>query len=265
MFQVFMRIMRVLLITVGCLCAFIGIGAWSMPRNEILFMRYQRTDVDVVRLDVLHRLTVNMTRREGYDGTPTWSPDGRLIAFTSDRSGPLSVYVMDSRGKQVRSVIPVQDGAAFSSRWSADGQRLYFFRIIAGREDIFQVNLDGSNFRQVTDVDARNSIRQELDIDPLHLNSTVSPDGRYYLYVMYREGEWGIYISEGAGGEPEHLADAGQQYTDTPAWSGDGHQVTFVALTEGGYDLFRVPAQPGATAEQLTRDTAQESYPSWRP
>lgn len=265
MFQVVTRILRVLVIAIGCLAAFVGIGTWLMPRSEVLFTRYYRIDVDVVRLDVLHRLTVNMTRREGYDGTPTWSPDGRLIAFTSDRTGPLSVYVMDSRGKEVRSVIPVQDGAAFSSRWSADGQRLYFFRFVGGREDIYQVNLDGSGFRQVTDVGARDSIRRELDIDPMRLNSAVSPDGRYYLYVMYRGGKWGIYMSDGAAGDPEHLADAGRQYTDPPAWSSDGRQVTFVALTDGGYDLFRVPAQPGSTAEQLTRDPAQEAYPSWRP
>jgi len=265
MFQVVARSTGLWLVSLLFLSAFVAVGTWLMPRSEILFTRYDRTEVDVVRLDVLHRLTVNMTRRQGYDGTPTWSPDGRLIAFTSDRAGPLNVYVMDSRGRQTRSVIPVRDGAAFSSRWSADGRRLYFFRFVGGREDIYQIDLDGSNYRQVTEINARDSIRRELDFDPQRLNSTVSPNGRYYLYVMFRSGQWGIYMSDGALGEPIHLADAGQQYLDPPAWSRNGEQVTFVALMDGRYDLFRVPAQPGSAVERLTRDAAQEAHASWRP
>ncbi len=265
MLRLFSRFVIGLAIAPAVLFGWIETAGLVLPRNEIIYARYDRTEVDIFRLDVMHRLAVNITRRQGYDGTPSWSPDGRLIAFTSDRAGPLSVYVMDSRGKEVRSIVPVELGVAFSARWSSDGQRLYFFRSAAGRDDIYQVDLDGSNFQQITALDARDSIRRDLDMDPQRLNSSVSPDGRYYLYVMFRAGDWGIYMAEGAGGEARHLADAGQQYTDPPTWSADGEQVTFVALTESGFDLFSVPSEPGSIVTRLTQDRAQEAYPSWRP
>jgi TolB protein len=243
----------------------IALASAMMPRSEIIFTRYDRIEVDIYRMDTLHRAMINMTPREGYDGSPSWSPNGELIAFTSDRAGALNVYIMDSLGRNVRAVTTTSDGAAFSSRWSSDGRRLYFFRFVAGREDVYQVNIDGTNFHRVTEVETRENIRRELDLDPNHLNSTISPDGRHSLYLMFRSGGWGIYMSNNDDKTPQHLANTGQQYNEPPAWSPDSERVLFVALTESGNDLFVVPATPGTSAIRLTQDHAQEAYVSWRP
>jgi TolB protein len=46
----------------------------------------------------------NLTRNPGLDGSPSWSPDGRRIAFVSDREGRLEAHVMNADGSGQRSL-----------------------------------------------------------------------------------------------------------------------------------------------------------------
>jgi Tol biopolymer transport system component len=118
---------------------------------------------------------------------PSLSPDGRKIAFTSDRDGNLEVYVMNSDGGHVRRITDIQhdptreedeaglntcadsldngdDGVADASdrdcfamdeypTWSPDGQWIAFHSDRDGDFDIYIVRPDGSDLRQLTDND----------------------------------------------------------------------------------------------------------------
>jgi TolB protein len=65
----------------------------------------------------------NLTDDPGEDFDPDWSPDGKLIAFASDRTGEPEVYVMDPDGDNVRQLTT---GGGLSPRWSHDGARIAF-------------------------------------------------------------------------------------------------------------------------------------------
>jgi Tol biopolymer transport system component len=75
----------------------------------------------VVRLDGrdLHRVTA-LPR---YNGTPAWSPDGKRVAFTSDRSDRYTLYTMSTDGGDVMGLTSWPSGYA---RWSPDGARVLF-------------------------------------------------------------------------------------------------------------------------------------------
>jgi TolB protein len=114
-----------------------------------------------------------LTTTPGYDAEATISPDGRKIVFTSLRDGDLDLYVMDTDGKNVKRLTDElgYDGGAFFSR---DGKQIVYRayhpqtpeeiktykehlaqnEIVPTTLEIFVMNADGTNKRQVTHLNA---------------------------------------------------------------------------------------------------------------
>ena len=67
----------------------------------------------------------NISHDPAFDGWPMWSPDGRQIAFASNRNTSYQVFVMDADGGNVRLVANT-DGRATAPVWTPDGSALYF-------------------------------------------------------------------------------------------------------------------------------------------
>ena len=84
---------------------------------------------------------VQLTSIGAYSGSPTWSPDGRQIAFDCNEPGHWEIYVMSARGGKPRRLT---HGTADSAvpRWSRDGKWLYFRSVRSGEksdmEDAFR-------------------------------------------------------------------------------------------------------------------------------
>ena len=100
---------------------------------------------------------VKLTDSKAFNGDAGWSPDGRKIAFDSDRAnlpGRQEIHVMDSDGTNVRRVTTLPADAMFdlAPRFSPDGRRLVFTRYITdpGRSVLFTVRVDGGGLKQLT-------------------------------------------------------------------------------------------------------------------
>ncbi len=91
----------------------------------------------------------NLTNNPADNGAPAWSPDGKLIAFTSNRDGHPQVYVMNADGNAVRRVSQstVSD---FSPTWSPDGKWIAFASTRNGSTDVYMMDLNGNNVTQLT-------------------------------------------------------------------------------------------------------------------
>jgi Tol biopolymer transport system component len=81
---------------------------------------------------------------------PTVSPDGRSIAFTSDRDGDDDIYVMAADGAGQRNVTANTDHDDNPS-WAPDGTRIAFSSDRSGKNEIYVMNIDGTDVRQITD------------------------------------------------------------------------------------------------------------------
>lgn len=68
---------------------------------------------------------VNLTRNPAADRDGQWSPDGRQIAFASDRDGDYDIYVMEADGSDVRQLTN-DPGDDTDPSWSPDGSRIVF-------------------------------------------------------------------------------------------------------------------------------------------
>jgi Tol biopolymer transport system component len=125
---------------------------------------------DIYESDMQGRIQRNLTQSLGYDAEGSWSPDGRLIAFASnrhayaqelspeqrkifehDQSYFMDIYIMnaDGTGLQRLTTTPGYDGGPF---FSPDGQRLVWRRFSAdgATAEVWSMGIDGSDQRQIT-------------------------------------------------------------------------------------------------------------------
>jgi Tol biopolymer transport system component len=92
---------------------------------------------------------LRLTNNPADDSTPVWSPDGKMIAFTSTRDGTPQVYMMKADGSSVRRV---SDGKAgnFSPSWSPDGNWIAFTSSRDGPPNIFIMDVHGGYLQRIT-------------------------------------------------------------------------------------------------------------------
>lgn len=95
---------------------------------------------------------VNLTNSSTFrDITPKWSPDGKRIAFASNRTGRFEIYIMDPNGTNVMQITNGLGTVNAFPNWSPDGSKIAFIsnRTAAVRE-LFVMNADGTNVQQLT-------------------------------------------------------------------------------------------------------------------
>jgi Tol biopolymer transport system component len=91
----------------------------------------------------------NLTNHPADDSTPIWSPDGKLIAFTSNRDGKPQIYVMNADGSNLRKVSQ-GDFPDFSPTWSPDGNWIAFASVRNNSTDIYMMDVNGGNVTRLT-------------------------------------------------------------------------------------------------------------------
>lgn len=113
----------------------------------------------------------------GHD--PTLSPDGKLICYTGDVQGGVSVFVMNYNGSNKRRVVEATSpvGATFPN-WSPDSKEIVYSFPVGDALELFVINVDGSNNHQLT--------RTGMICTP----SAWSPDGRWISFRLTDERYW---------------------------------------------------------------------------
>ena len=194
-----------------------------------------------------------LTTHEGSDEEPSWSPDGRKIAFRSDRSGNFDIWVMDADGGQQQQLTTHESGD-FSPCWSPDGQRIAFASEKIGNignRDIWVMDADGGNMRQIT---AHNA----LDSAP-----SWSPDGKKIAFYSDRSGNRDIWVMDANGGNLQKLTTY-KCSGSSPSWSPDGRKIAFYSTRSGNYDIWVMDAN-GGNLQKLTTHDAIDYSPEWSP
>jgi len=192
------------------------------------------------------RITVSRT----LNINPSWSPDGRAIAYTSYRRGGGQIFVshifqalMDELTKGERV------GENWLPAWSPDGSKLCFTSTRDGNSEIYVMNSDGSNVRRLTR-------HPGIDISP-----TWSPTGTQIAFVSDRGGDPHIYVMDADGvGTPQRLT---SEYSDRPTWSpAPYNEIAFSARTGPGNDI-KVIDLATRQIRQLTFGEGTNESPTW--
>jgi Tol biopolymer transport system component len=201
------------------------------------------------------RLTDNLNQ----DKSPAWSPDGRRIAFTSDRDGNSEIYVMNEDGT---GVIRVTDNPAFDwePSWSPDGRHITFTSNRDGNWEIYSTLVPSSN----AEASADDSHVVRLTNNPAYdWQPAWSPDGKSIAFTSDREGHWQVYAMSADGSNVARLTHTSADDRD-PAWSPDGQYLAFVSTRDRAWEIYTMRADGSGVARQTKTTTINQS-PSWSP
>jgi dipeptidyl aminopeptidase/acylaminoacyl peptidase len=200
-----------------------------------------------------------LTRNPSLDGFPTWSPDGRRIAFVSTRDGATDIYVMNANGSDQQRLTdsPAFDGGP---AWSPDGQRIAFRSDRSGHPEIYVMDADGSNPTRLTD-------NPGWDGSP-----TWSPDGRRIAFASIPEPTLipgtGHRTSQVYAMDPDGSNQARVTRTSAadgaPDWSPDGRRIAFDSDLEGSFQIHAINPS-GTNLMRLTDSPAVDGGPAWSP
>ena len=178
--------------------------------------------------------------------SPTVSPDGNYVFFTSFQNGTPHIWRINADGSNLKQITS-GDSANYLPTCSADGQWITFMSTRSGKDCLWKVSVDGGEPVQLTDKPASRAF--------------FSPDGKQIACGYFVEGAkppWKVAIVPFAGGPPVKLLDIPPSVNLWAGlwWTSDASAFTYVNVQNGVGNLWRQPVD-GSEPVQITKFSSQ--------
>jgi TolB protein len=230
--------------------------------TKLVFVGKARADAfkQIYMADFDGTNVVQLTSAKAPHLSPSWSPDGRFVTYTSFEDGNPDLYIYEvATGK--RRKLSGRKGINSGANWSHNGKVIAFTGSVEGDAEIYTLMPDGSKTKAL--------IRGSgLDVDP-----TFSPDGKWMAFVSGRFGNPHIFRAElkwESDSDVRVVSDKRLTYAGwynaTPAWSPESDKICFAGYDRDidRFDLFLM--NPDGTAlERLTIRMGDNERPSFSP
>lgn len=153
---------------------------WSPDGSQIVYENWSEgNSFDIYLMDSDGSNQRSLVATSARELLANWSPDGSKIVFVSDKDGKDEIYIMDLR---TESTTKITNNFKFATapEWSSDGTRIAFVSDTggAGRSQIFTMNIDGTNVRQLTN----------YNIDNFDGGPTWCPDNSCIIFMRFVKG-----------------------------------------------------------------------------
>jgi Tol biopolymer transport system component len=169
------------------------------------------------------------TTRE--DSRGAWSPDGKSIAFNSDRAGDMNIWLFSLTDASSRQLTTGR-GGDFQPNWSPDGKKIAFFSSRSGSPNIWEVEVATGVTRPLT---ANGGV---------NVNPFFSPDGTRLAFQSDQSGRLEVWVAKADGSVSHRLTNTGVT-GHFMRWSEDGREVIFRCICGGKPATMRVPVDGG--------------------
>ncbi|MDQ6892582.1 MAG: protein kinase [Acidobacteriota bacterium] len=203
---------------------------------------------------------VEVTNDTALDWSPTWSPDGNFLYFSSNRGGTMNLWrvkIDEKSGRVLAPPEPMTTPSLWSGEmsFSRDGKRVAYASL-DWRSTLLKVAFDP---------EAEKTVGPPLPVfkstQPIR-DHQVSPDGEWVAFGQ-TGGQEDIFVSRMDGKETRRLTDDG--FRDRgPAWSPDGTRLAFYSDRSGTYQVWEIRPD-GSGLVQWTSFKGSANFPIWSP
>jgi serine/threonine protein kinase/Tol biopolymer transport system component len=187
------------------------------PQGDRVALQIDTGVNDVWVLDLARGIRTRLTFGPVSNTFPVWSPDGKWIAYTSDRNGHSLILRKPSDGSGAEELLLTDEQVALPTDWSRDGKYLIYTRgAVGSNSDIWALPLEGDRKPWLVLSHAANSFSAQ---------GHLSPDGHWLAYTSTESGTPNVYVVAFRGGQ-------GKWQVSTiegahPQWSRDGKEFYF--------------------------------------
>jgi TolB protein len=209
------------------------------PGRELLVCTFRTGDA--------RNLTRSPKSKERY---PSWSLDGKRVAFNSDRDGAFNLYVVDADGSNLKQLTHEKKGVeAGMQSWTADGRWIYFGLFGRPKPMMCRISPDGSGFQEIGE-----------GIDP-----AVSPDGKTIVFATALDDGHHLNAMDADGSHRRQLTAKGNTFAGMHAcWTPDGKTILYADRVGDALEIFAI-SPDGSNARQLTKLGQAATSPSVSP
>ena len=237
----------------------------AVPQAQIVFSSHRDGNWEIYVMDTDGKNQRRLTNNDFDEWEPSWSPDGKHIAFTASEDRVVDqhpqIYVMDADGGNLRKLTK-NPFPEWDPSWSPDGKRIAFTADVNWHTNIYEIDADGQNLRRLGQ-------DEQMGKDP-----SWSPDGKHIAFVSIRGKDgWDndIYVMDADGKNQRRLTNNDFDEWD-PSWSPDGERIVFSSVRDGHVDAngwltaeIYVMDADGRNLRRLTNNDFDDRYPSWSP
>ncbi len=224
-------------------------GEKGVAQTRIAFVSaMSRTAKEIYVMDYDGAGPSALTGNQSINLSPRWSPDGRLLAYTSYRNGNPDLFVLNFDSGR-RDVLSAQPGLNATPGWSPDGQWLALAMSASGGTNLFLMPKNGGTAKPLTTGPA-------ISVSP-----SFSPNGRQITFNSDRGGTPQIYVMDVDGSNLRRITFQGT-YNASPRWSPRGEKIVFMCRF-GGNQICLI--NPDSSALQQLTSVGNNEEPTWSP
>ena len=198
------------------------------PQGDRIVLQLDSGQSDIWVIDVARGVRTRLTFGPVQNAFPVWSPDGKWIAYNSDRNGHANIYRKLSDGSGPEELLLSDEQIVIPTHWTRDGKYLICDRGPAGGSEIWALPLEGERKPSLVVPHTPNSFATM---------GHVSPNGHWLTYTSSESGAPEVYVAGFRGpGKWQVSATGGVQ----SKWSSDGKELYYM---DSRFNLLSVPVK----------------------